>query len=75
MRGIIVLASLSLVGCAPKLVQSSPAGGMLNLAGVPGRQAKAAEIATAECAKYGKDARVTGQDIWSNTATYECVGR
>lgn len=73
-RGIII-AGLLLASCAPKLVQSSPAGGMINLAGVPGRQAKAADIATAECAKHGKDARVTGQDMLSNTATYECVAK
>lgn len=73
-RGIMLIALLA-AGCSPKLVQSSPAGGMINMAGVPGRQGKSAEIATAECAKHGKDARVTGQDMLSNTATYECVDK
>lgn len=75
MSKLTVMAALILAGCAPALRQSSPAGGMIGLAGVLNKQDHAARVATAECAKYSKDARVTRLDIWSNTASYECVAR
>ena len=36
---------------------------------------KAASIANAECAKFGKAARITRFDILSDTVSYECVIR
>lgn len=74
-RGTIALACIALSACAPKLYQSSAAGGMIGLTGVTHEKSKVAQIATQECAKHGKDARVTRMDILSDTASYECVSR
>lgn len=72
-RGTIALLCIAISACAPKLYQTSPSGGMIGLTGATNKNTKAAKIATDECAKVGKDARVTRVDIWSNTASYECV--
>ena len=73
MRLILPVLFLALSACAPRLVQSSSAGGMISLNGVMGEKTKSAELATAECQKYGKASRLTGQDVLSDTVTYECV--
>ena len=76
MKKIIIAATaVSLSACAPKIYQASPAGGMIGLTGVTGEKSKAAKIATQECAKFGKDARISRMDILSDTASYECVSR
>lgn len=71
-RGVLVIG-LIVSACAPKLVQNSPAGGMISMAGVTGEKAKAAQIAEAECAKHGRQGRITRFDILSDTVSYECV--
>lgn len=73
MRRFSFALILLLTACAPKIYQSSSAGGMIGLKGVMHEKTKVSEIATAECAKYGKVARVSRMDIWSDTAAYECV--
>ena len=72
---ILALALVPLSACAPKIYQASSSGGMIGLAGVMGEKSKAAQIAAAECAKFGKDARITSMDILSDTASYECAAR
>jgi len=73
MRIAILFAAMLAASCAPNLVQSSSAGGLITLHGVMREQSKAAAIVNAECAKYDKAARITGNDILSDTITYECV--
>jgi len=73
-KGILMIAVL-VAACAPKLVQNGPAGGMISMTGVMGEKSKAAQIANAECAKHGRDARITRFDVISDTASYECVAR
>jgi len=71
---LTTLAMLSLVisGCAPSLVHSNSAGGVISLAGVVQEQRKAMILAGAECAKHGKVAVAKGQNILTDTLRYEC---
>lgn len=69
----MILASLLLAGCAPHLVATNSAGGIINMTGSLNGLAKAMPIADAECRKYGKVARSQGTNIMNNTMRYECV--
>ncbi len=73
MRRFFIIIAMLLSACAPKLYQNSAAGGMIGLKGVTNEKTKVSELAKAECAKFGKVARVTRFDILSDTASYECV--
>lgn len=72
MRLLAVAAMLSLASCAD-LTQGTPAGGILKVTG--NRNGKALELAQAHCDKYGKDARISGQNALNNTVTFDCVPR
>jgi hypothetical protein len=65
-----IAALLLLSGCA-EVVQTTPAGGILKVAG--NEYGKALSLAQAECQKYGKNARISGQNPLNNTVTYDCV--
>jgi len=71
MRGFPIL--LLLAGCAPHLVSSNAAGGIVNMTGSLNGKAKAMVQADAECGKYGKVAVSKGTNIMDNTMRYECV--
>jgi hypothetical protein len=63
---------VALASCAPDLVAGNEAGGMVSRA--TGMQAdKAFAVADAHCRQYGKVARVSGQNIWNNTMSFDCV--
>ena len=61
---------LLLQGCA-SMVQATPAGGILKVTG--NKYGTALEIAQAHCSKYGESARISGQNVWNNTVTFDCV--
>lgn len=69
---LIAIAAISLASCA-EVTQSTPAGGILKVSG--NKYGTALKLAQAECDKYGKDARISGQNIWNNTVTFDCVPR
>jgi len=71
MRVLIVMLALS--GCAQTVAGANEAGGIITGNGVTMATKKAFTIAEAECAKYSKIARVTGQSAWDGTLRYECV--
>lgn len=75
MQRIGLLICFGLAACGPTLVQSNASGGYLKLGGLIQGEAEAIEIAEAECAKYGKMARITGKDLLAERMTYECVDR
>lgn len=71
MRTVVAVACLILLqGCA-EIVQATPAGGILKVAG--NEYGKALSLAQAECRKYGKNVRISGQNVLNNTVTYDCV--
>lgn len=73
MRSIVITAAaLTLASCV-SLTESTPAGGILKVVG--NKTGTALQAAQAECSKYGRDARISGQNVWNNTVTYECVAR
>lgn len=74
-RAISLIAMLGLAACAPKVQHANSAGGVIGLNGVMNEQSKAAAVADAECAKHGKIARLTRQDVLSDTVNYECVAQ
>lgn len=75
MKRSIVLATLSLAisACAPSVISSNSAGGVVSLGGVVGEQRKGMATAEAECAKYGKVAVSKGSNLLNDTMRYECV--
>jgi hypothetical protein len=72
MRTGLIAASLMLAGCAgPHVTSSTPAGGIVSSYGW--QPNKALQIANAECARYGKAARVTSENDLQDHMTYACV--
>lgn len=69
-----ILPLALLAGCAPSLVGANEAGGIVN-ANFNMGQGKALALAQAHCQKYGKIARVSGQNEIRNNVTFECVSR
>ena len=67
-----VLASVVLAGCSPSLVGANEAGGVVGSNFNMGRS-KALALADAHCRKYGKVARVNGQNEIRNSTTFDCV--
>lgn len=65
-------AAILLSGCVSS-VASTPAGGVLKVVG--NKMGTALEMAQARCAEHNKDARISGQNVWNNTVTYDCVAR
>ena len=69
-----MLLSLALAACAPRLQFANEAGGVINKTGSLGND-RAYALATDNCEKYGKIARITERDVLSNTITFECVAK
>lgn len=72
MKAALSFAALLLPACA-SLIQATPAGGILKVTG--NKYGSALQLAQTECSKYGKDARISGQNVWNSTVTYDCVKR
>jgi hypothetical protein len=73
MRSIItVLLTFALTGCTPSLIAGNEAGGMVSH-GDSLQADKAFAVADAHCHQFGKVARISSQDIWNNTMTFDCV--
>jgi hypothetical protein len=70
MRGLIIAAALLLPSCA-NMIEATPSGGILKVTG--NKTGSALKIAQAHCAKYGKNARISGQNMWNNTVTFDCI--
>lgn len=73
-RTIPLLFALALAACAPRLEFANEAGGVINKTGSMGND-RAYTIASDNCAKFGKIARITGRDILTNTVHFDCVAR
>lgn len=71
----LLMLTLFLGGCAQTLAGTNEAGGVVTGNGVTMGTKKAFALAEAECTKYGKLARVTGQSAWDGTLRYECVAK
>lgn len=73
-RVAIVLSLILLSGCAQNLIYGNEAGGMVSAGdNVLESRAGAMAIADANCKKYGKVARVSGQDPMAGTLSFDCV--
>lgn len=70
MRILVVALTLTLAGCA-SVESATPAGGILKVVG--NQSGKALELAEAHCQKFGKHARISGQNALNNTVTFDCV--
>lgn len=70
MRVIVIASALFLASCA-NLTEVTPAGGILKVTG--NKTGTALKLAQAHCAQYGKNARISGQNVWNNTVTFDCV--
>jgi hypothetical protein len=70
---IIALAVIALLAGCAHMDEATPAGGILKVVG--NKNGTALELAQQHCAKYGKDARISGQNVWNNTVTFDCVSR
>lgn len=70
MRGLIIAAMLLLASCA-NLIEATPAGGVLKVTG--NKTGSALKIAQAHCSQYGKNARISSQNMLNNTVTFDCV--
>ncbi|WP_198352341.1 hypothetical protein [Sphingomonas sp. MA1305] len=71
MRALVLIAIL-LTGCAPSLVGANEAGGVVG-ANFNMSRSKALALADAHCRKYGKVARISGQNEVRNSTTFDCV--
>lgn len=69
-----LLCAAALAGCAQGLISGNEAGGMVSGAdNLTTSRAGAMKIADDHCAKYDKVSRVSGQDPWAGTMTFDCV--
>jgi len=74
MRYFWLFSAVFLAGCAQNLISGNEAGGMVSGGdNVFESRAGAMKIAEDHCAKYGKVSRVSGQDPWAGTLTFDCV--
>lgn len=71
MRAAVIVAALFLGSCAPKLVEATPAGGVLKVIG--NKYGSALQVAQTYCSQHGKDARLGQQNVWNNTIAFDCV--
>ena len=72
MRHLIIALPLILSACAPHLAFANQAGGVISKTGSLGND-RAYALATDNCAKYGKVAKITDRDILTNTIRFDCV--
>lgn len=68
-----VASALLLTSCAATTAQSGPAGGMIHISNFATGGTAAVAQAHAECAKYGKTAKVTNSNMWTDRLYYDCV--
>jgi hypothetical protein len=68
-RIVLVVAALGLSACAAT-VQGNSAGG---IARVSLMQSEAFKAANAHCEKFGKIARISGNNDFEGTMTFDCV--
>lgn len=66
----VLLLALILASCV-KVTETTAAGGIIKVVG--NKTGTALHLAQAHCAQYGKNARISGQDVWNNTVTFDCV--
>lgn len=66
----LALIALLLSGCVGS-AQGTPAGGIIKVVG--NKTGTALEKAQGWCAQYGKNARISQQNVWNNTVTFDCV--
>jgi hypothetical protein len=71
MKYTLIISTLILAACTTAPMAENSAGGMVHDGGIG--QARAFKIANEACAKYGKVAQVTGENVWQSTLTYACV--
>ena len=71
---LLAVASSALIqgGCATT-AGGNEAGGVVTGNGMTMATQKKFAVAEAECAKYGKIARVKKISVWDGTLNYECV--
>lgn len=68
------MLSFALTGCAQELISGNEAGGMVSGGdNLLESRAGAMAIANAHCQKFGKVSRVSGQDAFAGTLTFDCV--
>lgn len=70
MRSLIIAAIFLLPTCA-NVIEATPSGGILKVVG--NKNGSALKLAQAHCAQYGKNARISGQNVLNNTVTFDCV--
>ncbi|WP_293679004.1 hypothetical protein [uncultured Phenylobacterium sp.] len=73
--GVLTLIAVGLLvaGCASTTVGGNEAGGVVTGSGLTMATQEKFAAAEADCAKYGKLARVTKVSAWDGTLSYECV--
>lgn len=69
---VAALLALGLAGCTPTLKAANEVGGVVEN-GTSGNAAAALKKADAHCRQYGKAARVSGQNVWDDILTFDCV--
>lgn len=62
-----------LASCAATTAQSGPAGGMVRISNFATGDREAVAQAQAECARFGKTAKVTNSNMWTDRLYYDCV--
>lgn len=64
--------ALGLSGCAPTMESANEVGGQIKV-GTGLNKAAAFKKADDHCRQYGKAARISGENIWDSTMTFDCV--
>ena len=68
---VSIFALLLCAGCTPSLTANEAGGIVKNY--YDGTKGEAFQSANAHCAKFGKVARFTSEEVWGSSATFECV--
>lgn len=72
-QSVIVAFALLAASCAATTAQSGPAGGMIRISHWAVGDNEAVAQAQAECAKFGKTAKVTNSNMWTDRLYYDCI--
>lgn len=67
-----LVAAIGLSGCAPSLQGANEVGGMIHV-GPSINNGAALKLADDHCRQYGKVARVSGENVWNSTMSFDCV--
>jgi hypothetical protein len=65
--------ALPLRGCTPELIAGDAAGGTVSLPDGFGNRGRAFAVAAEHCHKWGKLARVNGQNASTGILAFDCV--